>query len=459
VARLGSLVLLVCAACGDDEGIGISLLRVQDLVESEGRDEAEIAVFVSRDCFYSVTVEGVLLASGRWESGERRVTLGPGVLGRCDNEVRVHVAAPDGSAGGLEVAVWRCRAEGCVGECSSDVPDAGPDEEDSGPVDPYPGPLCDPCTETAECGDLPNLCVTIDGSAQGLCGTECFGPEDCPEGFDCLAFRDDFGNLVTEVCLPWPPQPVCPYLAPRPWRRRRGPDPRGTVGLRGRRAHRIEAAVTCCDGRSRRGSGWLAIATLLGAACGAEDGVGLRVLSTEVRDGVTPKVAIEVQVTASCFFSVVLNGELEASGRWGSGVHEVLIPGYLLHPRSNVVRLDVAGEDGSSARADVDLALCETGAIACGDFPPDAGPAEDASAPDLDGGSLHRSLCAPCEGDAACGGLPNECVFLYPDEPGVCGTYCGDDYVCPDGFVCTQFQDATHTSLLCFPPGPSFICP
>lgn len=211
--------------------------------------------------------------------------------------------------------------------------------------------------------------------------------------------------------------------------------------------------------RSVARSGWLAIVALFGAACGADDGVGLRVLSTEVRDGPTPKVAIGVQVTESCFFSVALNGELKASGRWGSGVHEVLIPGYLLRPRGNVVRLDVAGEDGSSDRADVDVPLCETGALSCGDDPPDAGPGQDASLPDFDGGSLHRSLCAPCDGDAACGGLPNECVFLYPDEPGVCGTYCGDFYECPDGFVCTQFQDQTHTSLLCFPPGPSYTCP
>lgn len=212
MARLGSLVVLLLssAGCGDDDGIGVSLLRVNDLVVSEGREEAEVAVFVSRDCFYSVTVEGVLLASGRWESGERRVTLGPSVLRRCDNEVRIQVAAADGSAGGLDVEVWRCQVDGCVGECANDVPDAGPDDPDAGPFDPYPGPLCDPCTDTPECGGLPNLCVTIDGSAQGLCGTECFGPEDCPAAFDCLAFWDDVGNLVTEVCLPWPPQPVCP---------------------------------------------------------------------------------------------------------------------------------------------------------------------------------------------------------------------------------------------------------
>jgi len=202
-----------------------------------------------------------------------------------------------------------------------------------------------------------------------------------------------------------------------------------------------------------------AIVAILGVACGGQDGVGLRVLGTEVRDGPTPKVAVSVRVTQSCFFSVLLNGDLKASGRWGGGDHEVLIPGELLYPRSNVVRLDVAGEDGSSARADVALDVCETGAIACGAEPPDAGPGDDGSVPDLDGGSLHRTLCAPCWDDPDCGDLPNECVFLYPDEPGVCGTYCGLDYTCPDGFVCTQFQGPTHTSLLCFPPGPSFICP
>ena len=210
MARFGTLVLLLCTACGDDDGIGMSLLDLEDLVESDGRDDAEIAVFVSRDCFYSVTVEGALLASGRWQSGERHVTLGPGVLRRCDNDVRIQVAAADGSSAALDLAVWWCRAEGCVGECANDLPDAGPDEPDSGPIDPYPGPLCDPCLDTPECGGLPNLCVTIEGGAQGLCGTECLGPEDCPVNFDCLGFYDDFGNFVTAVCLPWPPQPVCP---------------------------------------------------------------------------------------------------------------------------------------------------------------------------------------------------------------------------------------------------------
>lgn len=183
-------------------------------------------------------------------------------------------------------------------------------------------------------------------------------------------------------------------------------------------------------------------------------------MGTEVRDGPIPKVAIAVNVSASCFFSVLLNGELKASGRWGGGSHEVLIPGYLLYSRDNVVRVDVGGTDGTSARADVELDVCEAGLIECGGDPLDGGTGDDdGGSPGSDGGSLYRNLCAPCDGDEVCGGLPNECVFLYPDEPGVCGTFCGDDYTCPDGFVCTQFQDATHTSLLCFPPGPSFICP
>lgn len=207
----------------------------------------------------------------------------------------------------------------------------------------------------------------------------------------------------------------------------------------------------------------LTLLALAGAACGSGDGVSVRVLSTQVRDGATPKVDIEVLVSASCFFSVVVNGELKASGRWGGGTHDVLIPGYLLRSNGNVVTIDVAGEDGSSARVDEGVDLCESGALACGGFEPDAGPEPDAGTiepdPDGGGGSLHRHLCEDCEGDEACGGLPNECVFLYPDQPGVCGTFCGDDYTCPGGYVCTQFQDATHVSLLCFPPGPSYACP
>ena len=203
----------------------------------------------------------------------------------------------------------------------------------------------------------------------------------------------------------------------------------------------------------------LATALLLNLGCGSDDGVGLRLLSTEVRAGEPPKVAVELLVTADCFFSVLLNGNLRASGRWAGGTHEVLIPGYLLRPRDNAVRIDVAGEDGSSARLEEPLTFCETGALACGDYEPDAGP--DGGVPDAgdppDGGGPYRYLCAPCDGDGACGGLPNECVFLYPYE-GVCGTYCGDTYSCPVGFYCTQFQDATHTSLLCFPPGPDYSC-
>ena len=206
----------------------------------------------------------------------------------------------------------------------------------------------------------------------------------------------------------------------------------------------------------------LATAVLLSLGCGSDDGVGLRLLSTAVRAGEPPKVAVEILVTADCFFSVLLNGNLRASGRWAGGSHEVLIPGYLLRPRDNAVRIDVAGEDGSSARLEEPLTFCETGALACGDYEPDAGPdpfdggLPDAGEPDA-GGSLHRYLCAPCDGDRSCGGLPNECVFLYPNE-GVCGTYCGDDFACPRGFYCTQVQDATHTSLLCFPPGPDYSC-
>jgi len=209
VRSFGLLVLASLIGCSDDGGIGISILRVVDLVENEGRDAAEVSVFVSRDCFYSVSVQGALLASGRWASGERLVRLSAPVLNRCDNAVRIQVAAEDGTSGEQDAEVWWCRSQGCAGECDDAPPDAGVGI-DSGVVDPYPGPLCDPCTSSDECGGLPNLCVNVDGGGQGLCGTECFGAQDCPNGFDCLAFWDDVGNLVTEVCLPWPPQPTCP---------------------------------------------------------------------------------------------------------------------------------------------------------------------------------------------------------------------------------------------------------
>ena len=199
------------------------------------------------------------------------------------------------------------------------------------------------------------------------------------------------------------------------------------------------------------------VVALGSAGCGSGDGVGVRLVSKEVRQGETPKVAVGVFVTASCFFSVLLNGNLKASGRWSGGNHEVLIPGYLMAPADNVIAIDVAGKDGSSASLEEPLTFCEAGAIACGDVLPDAGPepGEDAGVPD-------DVLCAPCDGPGAddqCGGQPNECVFLFPPNPGVCGTFCGDDYRCPPGYLCTTFQDETHTSLLCFHPGPDFICP
>lgn len=200
------------------------------------------------------------------------------------------------------------------------------------------------------------------------------------------------------------------------------------------------------------------VLALLTGGCGSEEGIRLRLLSTEVRAGETPKVAVQVFVSASCFFSVLLNGNLKASGRWDGGAHEVLIPGYLLAPDDNVVQIDAAGADGSSASLQEPLGFCESGELACGDVLPDAGPAwPDAGVPDA--GGPHASLCAPCDGDEACGGLPNQCVFLYDDPYGVCGTYCGDDYTCPAGFVCTQFQDSMYTYLLCFPPPPDFACP
>jgi hypothetical protein len=211
VARLASVLVLLWAGCGEDGGIGISLLGVQHLVRSQGREQADVSLFVSRDCFYSVTVGGVLLASGRWKAGERHILIRSDVLEPCDNQVRVQVGAVDGSSGTLDVTVMFCEEDGCPGECSNDPPDAGPiDEPDSGPIDPYPGPLCDPCTDSSGCGDVLNLCVSVDGSPQGLCGEYCGDTFSCLDGFECLDFYDGGGNYVTSVCLPWPPAPTCP---------------------------------------------------------------------------------------------------------------------------------------------------------------------------------------------------------------------------------------------------------
>lgn len=211
VLRVGSALLLGVsfAACGDDGGIGISLLETTDLVQNEGDAAAEVSVFVSRDCFYSVSVDGTLLGSGRWKAGRRTVRLGPSLLSPCENPVRIQVAAQDGSSGVLDTEVWWCDNAPCPAECGNIIePDAG---VDSGGVDPYPGPLCDQCNDTDECGGLPNLCVSMDGASAAICGTECYGIEDCPgAGFDCLSWYDDYGNFVTSVCLPWPPQPTCP---------------------------------------------------------------------------------------------------------------------------------------------------------------------------------------------------------------------------------------------------------
>ena len=207
LARL--LTVASLAGCSDDGRIGVSIVRVLDLVETQGRDAAEVSVFVSRSCFYSVSVDGVLLASGRWASGERLVRLSANVLNRCDNNVRIQVAAEDGTSGFDDAEVWRCREPGCVGECDAPPPDAGPGP-DSGVVDPYPGPLCDPCIRDEDCGGLPNMCFWIEGAVQGLCGTQCYGPEDCPNGLACLEIRDSYGALLAVACLPWPLQPTCP---------------------------------------------------------------------------------------------------------------------------------------------------------------------------------------------------------------------------------------------------------
>ena len=206
-ARWFLLTAATLMGCSDDAGVGISIVRIDDLVENEGRDRAELSVFVSQDCFYSVTVGGALQASGRWASGERSVRLGTGVLRRCDNDVRIQVAAADGSSGEQDAVVWWCRAAGCAGECNGGEPDAGADSG-PGPIDPYPGPLCDPCTSDGQCEGPPNLCVPFDG-VHGLCGTDCYDNGDCLGGFECTEIWNDYG-FVGQVCLHWPPQATCP---------------------------------------------------------------------------------------------------------------------------------------------------------------------------------------------------------------------------------------------------------
>jgi hypothetical protein len=53
---------------------------------------------------------------------------------------------------------------------------------------------CRPCDEDYECGDG-NYCLA------GYCGVDCAGGRECPAGFECYPFSDQFGNIVTYQCF------------------------------------------------------------------------------------------------------------------------------------------------------------------------------------------------------------------------------------------------------------------
>lgn len=53
---------------------------------------------------------------------------------------------------------------------------------------------CEPETEVADCGEG-NVCFA------GYCGVNCTGGRECPSGFECYGFVDEFGNVVTYQCV------------------------------------------------------------------------------------------------------------------------------------------------------------------------------------------------------------------------------------------------------------------
>ncbi|MBI2894959.1 MAG: hypothetical protein HYY06_15500 [Deltaproteobacteria bacterium] len=215
----GTSALLVAAllpgACSEDGGIGFSITDHSDLVDSRGDDYASIDVFVSRNCFYAITIGGVLRYSGRWAEGAEEVRIPRQMLSPCENAVRVEVAAQDGSARSDEVEVSYCRND-CDEECEgqggldsgvSPGPDSG---VDAGPDDPRFEHLCEECVGYPDdCGGPPNLCINYPGGA--ICGIDCAAERDCPAMFACYEVSDDYGNTMGWVCMPDPLWSDCIY--------------------------------------------------------------------------------------------------------------------------------------------------------------------------------------------------------------------------------------------------------
>ena len=59
------------------------------------------------------------------------------------------------------------------------------------------GNYCKPCdadNQTADCGE-DNYCLA------GYCGVDCSGGRECPSGFECYPFGDEFGNVITFQCF------------------------------------------------------------------------------------------------------------------------------------------------------------------------------------------------------------------------------------------------------------------
>jgi len=55
------------------------------------------------------------------------------------------------------------------------------------------GMYCHFCDEDAECGSG-NVCYAH------YCGVDCSSGQECPSGFECSPFVDEFGNVVTYQC-------------------------------------------------------------------------------------------------------------------------------------------------------------------------------------------------------------------------------------------------------------------
>lgn len=57
------------------------------------------------------------------------------------------------------------------------------------------GYYCLPCEDDSYCGGSGNVCYG------GYCTVSCESDTDCPNGYDCLPFTDNTGNIVSYQCF------------------------------------------------------------------------------------------------------------------------------------------------------------------------------------------------------------------------------------------------------------------